>query len=523
MRLNDWLNNSDGIDRRLRRNELNLRNYVSRLEKHETMLALWEVQRLQVGIDKSPPRIVGLPIGGLGASIAEGKPYFPPWVIEQIINIVSIFGNSGNRRDRLIDVFQWENLAQLHNLVRNYNDARTGAFLKTNDVFENLSKIGRQQFHWQDGSLGLLFLEMYATLYLGDACNRACKDRHQISADEFLSYGFIIFSGFSASPYIELPYDLSIIDGEQKTLKTVLNRYSLSTRDFNQNCRILRRQDSLGEYSKSQLRMKPIIRLADGRYFCPMPRLIHFRITSGLISETSYSGAAINEVADNFEMFSFNKFSMAFPETLPRKEETYGTKQRPKKTPDIRAFEGESLRLIIECKATLLLFEDKFENVDLENLPKKSEQIVKGILQVWRYVRDSYEGLTPDEKLGDDCSGLILTLEDWVLMDRDRYDLLLERANELADEEKIPNLARVDTAITSIKDFLYILQHATFSEFLKCLNLAKKSEFNGYILRNVFREMHGDRTPVRDLSSEETINQKVWYWERTRTESNEAV
>ena len=457
MKLNDWLNSSGGAEDQLKRTEFNLRKYISRLNKHETMLALWEVQRLQIAEGNTPSMIRGLPRGGLGHNISDGKPYFLPWMIEQIVNIISIFGYDHNRNGQGIDVFQWNNIAQLYNLVRNYNNARSGVFLTRNDVFETLSKIGRQQFPWQDGSLGTSIMEMYATLYLGPACNKACQNKHQINVNDFLSYGFLLLGHFNSSPFLNLPYDLSIIGGDQETLKAVLSRYSSSVEEFNRSCRIVRRVDRLGEYSKSQLRMKPIIKLADERYFCPMPKLLQFRITSGLISETSYDGKAINEVGDNFERYSFNKFKKAFPKVSSKNEEVYGTRKKPKKTPDIRVFDDKSLCLIIECKATLLLFEDKFEKVNLDVLPKKSEQIIKGILQVWRYVRYSNGGLTPDKNVNEDCKGLVLTLEDWISMDKGRHDLLLKEAHEIADTEGIPISSRIDTIVTSIKDFMYIL------------------------------------------------------------------
>ena len=516
MSLNNWLNNSLEANDRLSRAETNLRKYVSRLDKQQVMLAFWEVQRLQTGDDKTPSRIRGLPQGGLGKSIAEGKPYFFPWMIEQSINIISIFGSDHNHRGQNIDVFQWSNLAQLYNLVRNYNDARSGVFLKTNDVFENMSKIGRQQFPWQDGSLGTPMMEMYATLYLGQACNQACQSKYQISANDFLAYGFLLLAQFNSAPFLQLPYDLSILGGEQDVLKVVLKRYSLSSRDFNQGCRTLRKNDKFGEYSKSQLRKKPIIRLADGKYFCPMPKLLQFRITSGLISETSYDGNAINEVGDNFEKFSFEKFTQAFPDETSKSEEVYGTKNRSKKTPDIRIYKDDSLDLIIECKATLLLFEDKFEKVNLESLPKKSEQIIKGILQVWRYSRDSHKGVTPDKNISNDCKGLVLTLEEWIVLDEGRHQLLLSKAHKLADAEGIPEFARIKTTITSIKDFLYILEHATLEEFLECLEAALNPKFNGYVLQSIFRETHKDKVRIRDLFSEEVLNQKIWYWRDVR-------
>jgi len=519
MELNRWLNDSLGRDKQMKRAETNLRKYMSRLNIHQTMLALWEVQRLQEGVDdKTSPRISGLPRGGLGRNFFDRKPHIVPWIIEQMINIISIYGYEHKPTGRDVNPLQWDNLERFYQLVQAYNNARDGVLLQTNDVFETMSRIGRQQFPWQDGSLGLPIMEMYATLYLGEACNKACRDKHQISANEFLSYGFLLVTHFNSSPYLQLPYDLSALGGEQRILKTVLDRYSSSTHDFYRGCGTLRQNDKLWEYSKSQLRKKPIIRQGHGKYFCPMPKLIQFRSTSGLISETSYNGDAINEVGNNFEKYCYNKLMMAFPKVEVKAEETYGTRKKPKKTPDIRLYEETSLSLIIECKATLLLFEDKFKNINLDNLPKKSNRIVKGILQVWRYVNNSRHRNTPDNNVADDCKGLVLTLEEWIIMDKDRHALLLKKAHEIADSESIPKSARINIIITSIKDFIHILEHSTFDEFISCLETAASPDFNGYILKNVFTEIYKDRAQMRDLLSEEILNQKIWYWKAIRTE-----
>lgn len=521
MKFDQWINKSVSADERLKRAQLNLRVILKKFNKHKTMLALWEVQRLQNRGDSSPARIRGLPIGGLGQSGSDGKPFIFPWMIEQTINIVSIYGHDYNSNERTLDPFEWNNLANLHNSIREYNDARSGVFLKESSVFETMSRIGRQQFHWQDGSLGESVMELYASIYLGDVCDQACRDIHKIGASDFLSYGFIIFAHFNSSPYLEMPYNLSNLDGDQEILRAVLQRYSLPLTKFYQGCRVLRKGDPFGEYSKSQLRMKPIIRVGGGKYFCPAPSMLQFRFTSGLISETSYNGDAVNEVAKNYENYCFEKISKAYPDVRMAQEEEYGTKKKSKRTPDIRVYIGGALKIIIECKATLLPYEDKFENVKLDQLPQKAKQITKGILQVWRYIRNVREGIAPDSEVADSCKGIVLTLEEWITIDMGRHDLLLDEAHKIADAENIPRVYRIETVVTSIKDLNYVLERSMFDEFIGCLDIAKSPDFNGYLLQNVFRETYGNRSAVRELMSDQALKKNIWYWGESKQVADE--
>jgi len=234
-----------------------------------------------------------------------------------------------------------------------------------------------------------------------------------------------------------------------------------------------------------------------------------------MISETNYSGAAVNEVGSNFELYCNNKITAAFPQKQIRTEQVFGTRKKPKRTPDIRVSEKAILELIIECKATLLLFEDKFEKVNVQSLPNKSDQIVKGFLQVWRYIRDSKQDLTPDKNISPQCKAIVLTLEEWIVMDKNRHDLFLKKAHELADAERIPVEARITTIVTSVKDYFHILERATFDEFLECIDSATNPEFNGFILQNVFKEIYGDGTFFRSLVDTKVLDEKIWYWSKT--------
>ena len=497
------------------RGEANLLKLVRSLEVRTALNSIWEIQRLAFDVGTKRSFLRNLPKGGLSATIAENKIVFP-WVIEQMANVICCSGSDYQPRKTYLDNADWKIWANFYNRMLSYNNNRSGLFLKNNDIFVTLSKIGHQQFPWQDGALGLTSMARFAFIYCGPHCNANALKQHNLNAEDFLAYGFILVSQFYKNPHMSLPYDLEIVGGDNKKLKAVLERFSISSRNLRSKSRSLRKTDILGEYAKSILRKHPIIKFPDSTYFCPLPQLLIFRITSGLISEISGgAGQVRDEVGESFERYVQKICESCFPKIDLKPEENYGSRKAIQHTPDIRLYE-DGLKIILECKATRINFRSKFELDSSEDLPDRIEEISKGFVQIWKYIYDINIGKAPDKDYNSNIYGSVVTLDTWIQLDKDRHQRILEKANKIADDKGLPADCRIKVIVPSIKDIEFVAQRSTFGQLCECFKKAEDGKFSGYMLFNIFGELFPDAELGNLIPNEEILSERIWYWKEAR-------
>ena len=98
-----------------------------------------------------------------------------------------------------------------------------------------------------------------------------------------------------------------------------------------------------------------------------------------------------------------------------------------------------------------------------------SGQLAKGIFQLWRYFSHARRGFVMPHVVDPDAHGIVLTLDDWVLIPQGIEDNIVESAKKLADNEgEIIEQDRRKIAFSSVADFerlltisdeVYIFEH----------------------------------------------------------------
>lgn len=498
--------------------EVSIRKMVGKLHKKTSLKVLWEVYRLTNEPNPYTAKsnfISNLPIEGIGTKFTD-KYFVPPWQIEQAANIIAIYASDYSKKG-YIDFQNWVQISKLFNLIYEYNNEISKVVLEDKSVFITLAQIGSQQMHWQDGSLGLDAMSRFSYLYSGEECNKICIEKYGISAVDFYSYGFLLVAQFHSNPIIQLPYDLSIIGGSNETLKIALKQFSLPISDLRSKTSSMRMEDKIGEYSKSIFRQYPILKENQFQYFCINPAFLILRITSGLISEISGdNGNVRNEVGRRFEKYLQLLLDSSFTENSISAEETYGPRRAKNNTPDLRVYDAEKkLSIIFECKSTRLNFESKFDPEKLENLPDRSDEIIKGFTQVWRYV-DHCNNKTGLDLLSDNVMGVVVTLEPWIQLNEGRYEKIIQLAHERADRMKLSKNCRIKVVLASIGELEYILQRVTFRNFQELLLKAENPKFNGYMLQNIFSSNNADSKIINKFDNEEILSENIWYWKAVR-------
>lgn len=287
----------------------------------------------------------------------------------------------------------------------------------------------------------------------------------------------------------------------------------------------MRRNALLSEYSKSFLRQYPIIKENNFSYFSVNPSFITLRFTSGLINEISGDkGVVRNEVGHRFETYTSMLLQSSFRGRAIKSEEQYGSRKARKHTPDLRVYsDNNELQVIVECKSTRLNFESKFDSEQLKNLPHRSDEIIKGFLQIWKYIFDLKNDKAVEKKLAKISYGLVVTLEPWIQLTEGRYQKLLSAAHAEADKKNIPRGCRIKVILTSIGELEFILPRAKYDDFLITMDKAKEPEFNGYMLLNVFTENFPIAKLEQKFDTTEIFSDTIWYWDTVKKIKSKAA
>jgi hypothetical protein len=185
----------------------------------------------------------------------------------------------------------------------------------------------------------------------------------------------------------------------------------------------------------------------------------------------------LNEANDRFE-----EYCMAYIDSLMERFKVIRTyRYEPKKgasvdTPDLLVKDGEKIVLAVECKATKLTYLAQFAEDPFEAEKKQYLQIANGILQLWRFFSHVRRGLVK-ETVDADTSAMVLTLDSFLMMNRELKATIIEEATSLAEKEGgIAAEDRRHIIFCPIHDLEGVLSVSSEDSFLARLKAAREEK-----------------------------------------------
>lgn len=443
------------------------------------------------------------------------------WNLEQILNC-SLFNHQEPSNliiQRKLELQTWAGLAQIYNDYFNFINADCEEFLESNDVTKSLKFTGYQQLPWQNGLTGINSFYRSAYLCDGSSIERHFLETIGVTPKSYISNIFLLFSHFSYQYSLQIPCDLSVVNGNQKEFQQTLLNLSqpLNTlRDEAKNLRLknlTNESEAYNEFSKSVFRKFPIVRLDDSTFVCPLPELIIFRLTEGLHFDLEKSkGDVRNQIGKRLEDFCFDLSTALFSKFQVSREFEYKRKKETVKSPDIFLIDDDRASVIIECKATSLDHDSKFNLNNANNLPIRSDELIKGIQQIWQYRDDMINCILENEQPSEKIYGVILTLDSWIALNPDLFTELLSQAHKIADEKGISKDSRIPIIIMSVLEFETILLHLDEKNFTDLLDLVNDQEFLGWSIDSIFRERFTSKKICKEYSVDEFLSKYIDWW-----------
>ncbi|WP_375208380.1 hypothetical protein [Hyphomonas jannaschiana] len=446
------------------------------------------------------------------------------WSLEDLCN--SYFSiRSAKKSPAAVDCLAIGSWVSLINEQHSVQDAEAGVYLRSKNIFDELTRIGHKQFDWQIGFFNVPQFYRAAFLFFGPDSSNFFSERYGIALDRFVLVGFALFSQFATHPFVVLPPDLTQLGVTSEEFDGCLRLIARNVDTAYSDATELHRGFPSSSFRPSILRSRPCIILEqDSKIACPLIDLLLLRITDGIYFDlmADASGNIRTEIGQRFELYVNNLISSYFPEIQIMPEFRYGGRAARRDSPDFLLENDGRLRLLIECKAKKMTIESRYSDWPSDRLPSDAEEIAKGIFQIWRFVADCESGRVPDRGPIEGVLASIVTLESWTNLSQNRRERLFARANALADEHssQIEERHRVPVSFCEIKDLERLLRDASTESLLSTFEQAATPAFQGWHLSSIHSQQFPEQRAQRDYPFKDNLGEFLPWWNNEQLGSN---
>lgn len=484
---------------------------------------VWSVEAIRHGDGDRAKRYFRFPPEAVGAK--PGDQFFiKPWTLETLVNEALVHPSADVHSRRILDTTGWGAFAQTYNLVDEIENAESLQDIPTGGLRDAMPRIGWRQFGWQVGYSSAHRFFRGWWLYNFSEASEFFSDIHGLSIERFCYVGFAVAAHMIESPALRIDASLGsvgITDLERDAFFRVVALPCVEARKRAIEERTGNRQIA---YKPSILRRYPIITTQNGKTeeaFCPIPDLLHLRITDGLFYDLVDNDNLKRLVGRRFEEYAFEVTNHYLGESYTLlKESAFGTKKRPQGIPDLRIIDSQGhLSVVVECKARRIPFKvlssprPYLENEDVY------EDIVKGVIQIWRYLAKVRQGIA-DKPLGtsENIVGIILTLEPWLEMHSETIKYIKDRASEQCRKyPEVEHMDQVEIGFVSIDDWEHSIQRIDARGFVESLNEHASPKKYGYLLRTTIDEFAvGRESVLAPYDYHGGISRLVSWWDAIR-------
>lgn len=471
---------------------------------------IWAVDALQSDRVEAAQRYIAFPTGAASSDIGSPLAIYK-WELETLVHRVLIAAKSKPQvgYNRHTNCSTFAACATAVRYLRKLEDAESKLYLGRFDVRTELHRAGHRQFHWQRGYFNNPQIYRHAYLYGGRECSAYFERTHGISISDFSAIGFGLYSAFREHPLVQRSFSMQAVGISDAARDAALRMLSISQQEARVEALELAQAVNAGRpqplpvaYQPSLLRRLPVLQTGDGLQFlrCPLPELILQRVSTGVYYDLiGGPGGLRNEASDRFEDYAYQLLQAMLPGIAFERSFEYRADGNRVDSPDILVKAQNSIRLVVECKATKLSIGAQFAEDPIEEARRSYQEIAKGVLQIWKFFSHVRRGLVPDISIHDNASGMVLTLDSWLVMSGGLQDSVIADAAVLAARD--PNIIAEDrrhVGFCSIANLEETLAFSNEDSFLRCIAASTEDRFKGWILSNVNRDLseyEGEKRP----------------------------
>jgi hypothetical protein len=408
-----------------------IKTMIERSDKVDLLKSMWVIDRARNDRNFAPPPEFDLPTDFIGATFGD-QCVIHPWEVETLLTEILYWPTKeGDRRG---NPTAWSFISTLTNALRKLENFEYGA--SGVDVIREVHRILYRQIIWQQKQIGGAPFVRWWSIISEPALAKIFEDSTGIELRKFIIIGSmwnVIFNRSFLSPRMTPGQiqELSIYD-----IDAFIAATSISLAAAQAEAKVSRSSSDATAYRKGILRRSPIlvIQRKDRRLFVrPIETLLKWRISSGLYYDVIATEGARNIIGTQFEIYMRDLLKAKFGDLNVRPEFPYGTKKRPKKSPDNLLVDGDEIKWIIECKTAKIPYGVQTSAVKTADHDRVADDLAKGVAQVCAFEEDVAAGIeNVSLRLAPDMVPIVVTLDDWLFFGPIFRDEIFNRAANIA-------------------------------------------------------------------------------------------
>lgn len=508
-----------------------LNKLLSRAGDEEFIQLLWATHILQ-SENPDPARKFILPETIPDGAISAKMPSeysIHEWEIETLANELMTVPKAEPKKNGLIRTLRWDHFGAATdcvNWLRKLENVEYRVQKKREDVFLELGRIAARQFDWQRGFVNVPQFYRNAFVYGQGPCAAQFEKAHGITLNRFSQIGFMLFVSLTNSPVVRNDKSWLKMGVEWKEVERVLALISMPFPKAAALARDRRRKTIHTADKPSILRQVPCLRFGEKgeRIRAPLPELILEWVTSGVFYDVVEGGGPIrDDYGRRFEDYCARHLAETLPGFEWEREFSYRRKPNNIHTPDILCKQGDQISVAFECKATRMSQQAMFGMNPIED--RGYQDITKAVFQLWRFFSHCRRGYV-GRAVSDDAVGVVLTLDNWLVMADTLRKMVLSDAEKMA-LEKDADISQADmkpivfVAAPELERTLSVSTEATFSQALKQSNTER---YRGWRLDGVHKDLiEGTPHPKRDYPFSDELGKILPWWDELGEERADAA
>lgn len=500
-----------------------LSKYLAAANDEKFFVMVWAVDRLQsdyLPSHRVASELVKMPKQAITANALQTQFFIHKWKLENLINDLLVTPkrplHRGNETGEL-NCANFNVLATVVNAQLAMENAESGIALERMSIFDEMARIGHQQFDWQRGFFNKPAYYRSAYIYGDPVCQKYFKETHGLTQNELSFVGFALSAQLMNNHFFARGESLDLIGIDNRVFEAALSRICVNADRARSIALDIRGTRGLRLYKKSILRQYPCIAFGDGgeRIRAPLPALISERTTSGAYYDLVAAGGPVrNAIGRRFEQYCLDFLTHHLPTHSVSPSYQYKFRGQRVDAPDLFIATSGKLRVAMECKAKRMSFEARFSESPLTDAEEAFDEIAKGVFQLWKFFSHQRRFRINKDALSDETFGVVMTLEPWLAMTRGRYEELLARARKraAADDAEIIDIDMRPVAICSIPDVEGVAAVATEGSLIAALRAAADAQFSSYLLIKLHERVAPDTKLSNGYAFSDKLAEVLPWW-----------
>lgn len=423
----------------LRRNtaQKRIRTIVERTDKSELLETVWLLDRAWSDTEFRCPRGFNFPDELFGTEWNEGITVFG-WELESLTNEILCWPEKpGCRRG---NIREWQLTRRLVNALRKLENYEYATNPKAR-IFREIDRIGYRQFRWQPKNWqGAKFVRWWSIIMHSNLAD-IFADKVGTSVQKFITLGCAWNLILNENPFSEMVGVTDLPAFTDEDVAAFLRNCSIPLDQAIVEARDAKRQSSSVAYVRGVLRQRPLIevrRRGRSLFIRPMENLLNWRLSSGLYYDVIGTRDSARLIGEAFEKYVQDIFREKFPKFSIEGEFAYGSKKRPKKSPDVLVTQDRKIMILCECKSAKMSFNAQYQIGSEREKERVVEEIAKGVVQLCTFELDSSPSIRQDGLVLDpNFIPLVVTLDDFVFFGEEGRKQVFVKAREMAKQKGI--------------------------------------------------------------------------------------